>query len=1726
MLQQSNVMEGGPAPGFRMGINHADFKANQPATAESPGKKQETDLLKCQFENKLLIQKLERMQGQINSTKDPNFKRLIPNSKDIDLNFNTKSSYVNILEKRIEVLTEALHAQKKDEALTKYRELEMQLFEEKADAKNLQKKYTKLKFKYHEIFKYKTLFDKTLTITRKMRTLFKAYDETGLINKLALKSLNLHSFDKVLDTNTNPYNETGEDQEDEQDDEVIQIPTGANEGVYKALLDKQNKIIIDMREKMAIKSTLEGRGTSSRMSKTDLVGFENKVNILKEANRNHIKELHENHQKELSALNAAITVLESAKIQFEKKMKEANHEFETRVNELNRRVTEKDLEVKEAQETVVFLKEKTKKLDEKIRKMMKDSQMQASKIMSSQIKMSSVSRDAISRSIMNMANAKSTDLQSPTKVPFEIGVTELKKIEEDLNKYEELGQNFEALKEINNSLDARNKKLEAEEQKLEEKVEGLEAEIRGMKTRVAKFELEENLAKEKIKSLEEELGKQTSIQDGLSQQIVSLKDELRSEQNQINLLRQNFAEKEQEIEMLNKESSEKLESVQRKQNQLNELKKQAEEAQTQMQRVVEENKASIEEINKLHIEVDNLNAKVEEYKDAKKMADALNAENVKLLNQIIAKENTIKETLDEVKSLRSQLVTLEKELKKKKEKFKGKIKEPGSNDGDTKESKADEQVMILNNLVHIKDEEINSLKSLLTATDGEKKVLEETNAALQKRFNLSMEEQQMYASKINEMARLKEVVEELRNGDNDIFKMKSEVSNLKLETKRLQETIAKLNQQIDAKNTEISTATKTVLTHALENSKYVELINELQIQLANLNTDTESLKEKNEDYTQMFEQLQKQIDIKEKEKSDLARRFEEFKNKAAEFMPSDEETHAGGVEVKFFQVEKERLVALLESRDKELASLRSTLKERECQLLKLELQSTNKQSGDDRVEELERVISEKEIQIVEMALFANKKSETIDQLNQQVQELTAQLKAVKIQSEKLEEQMRVQSESILFAEKKYTEELLAFREKHNISHSHRNTIHELIRVYQIADDFENELSYVKNAASDKIEQHPIVVKYKQQINDFKNQTKKNDESISELQKKLDILAADLISVRKEKRETEERVDTRVKDIEKLMVQIGELTETKAQYEKHFQNFKTEIKEANKRIEEKTIELALTEDKRNRFKIEINNLVTDKKLLNDKIDALHESIKEKDRQVEKMRADYQEVEENFINATEEFLQRIDEEKERNVKFEEKLRHTENNVQGSTSTNEQLNITIQKLKEENQKLIGKVNTLNDTVSLYKRTSKFPEEGTEEINKLIEYEKLISKLEAEKAMIQKDQSVFHGQVNELNDRVNAADSENEALRKKIAGLEEEIQALERRIKTMTDENEDYEQMILELRTSANRTSAVRPQTSAEVLVLQEKVKQYEKIVDGFKTRIDELEENQAVQKNNNENNERDEKRRELSEIIKKKKEKVQSLKSTIEAKDEEIRKLKSEITVFQKQTHWWNVQLEDLQNELEDRSKRISELDKKSHNLEELMKAETFASNKFQGLIAMKDLEIGKLKKDLEAIEDLTKNQQRLERDLKLAQQELNQKDLDIESSSKQVRTLQAKLDAQIKKVEIYQQLIQKLQQGNDADAIQVKQEIEVLRHNLQQTVDISHNLEKRLSQVADEKLFISQQMTGQIRQAEFQSTTTKEQLKVAQAEINALKNDNSELQNQINSMKNELEKEGKN
>jgi len=314
MLQQSNAFEGGPAPGFRMGVNHAEWKNKKPATAETQGNSNETDLLKYKIENTLLIQKLERVQNERSSTKDPNVKRTYANLNDIDLNFNTKTNYVNILEKRIEVLTEALRVQKKEEILAKIRESEMELFEEKANLKNLQAKYTKLKFKYHEIFKYKSVFDKTLTVSRKMRSILKAYEDTGVLNKTALRNLNLNSFDRVLDSNNNPYNEDENHEQGEEEEEgVIEIPNGANEGVYKTLIDKQNKIIL-----------------------------------------------------------------------------------------LNRKVMDKELEVKETQETIKILKEKTKKQDERIRKMMKDSQMQASKIMSSQIKASSISRDAISRSIMNM----------------------------------------------------------------------------------------------------------------------------------------------------------------------------------------------------------------------------------------------------------------------------------------------------------------------------------------------------------------------------------------------------------------------------------------------------------------------------------------------------------------------------------------------------------------------------------------------------------------------------------------------------------------------------------------------------------------------------------------------------------------------------------------------------------------------------------------------------------------------------------------------------------------------------------------------------------------------------------------------------------------------------------------------------------------------------------------------------------------------------------------------------------------------------------------------------------------------------------------------------------------------------------------------------------------------------------------------------------------------------
>ena len=115
-----------------------------------------------------------------------------------------------------------------------------------------------------------------------------------------------------------------------------------------------------------------------------------------------------------------------------------------------------------------------------------------------------------------------------------------------------------------------------------------------------------------------------------------------------------------------------------------------------------------------------------------------------------------------------------------------------------------------------------------------------------------------------------------------------------------------------------------------------------------------------------------------------------------------------------------------------------------------------------------------------------------------------------------------------------------------------------------------------------------------------------------------------------------------------MNRIGELNVMQNQFDPQVQNMKSEIKNLERVSEEKDKEVKSANDKCSKLKLEVNSLLIDKKLLTENIDYLNESLKEKDEEIAKIKDEYYEVQENFITAIEEFLQKLDDQKNKNSK----------------------------------------------------------------------------------------------------------------------------------------------------------------------------------------------------------------------------------------------------------------------------------------------------------------------------------------------------------------------------------------------------------------------------------------------------------------------------------------------
>lgn len=333
---------------------------------------QELELVRLRFDNSVLVAKLGKANIR-NVDMDQLLSNKIPNMNDIDLFYNTKSNYLDLLQKNIKEKDDALRVFNYHEAKEENLKTKHQLTDLKTDYKNLAKKYLTQKTENKDLMKIKREYDIVFPRAKIMRKLLKKYYETNKLTLKDLEPLHLEEEDVLLDKHIKvDTSKKAEDanKEEEPDAEELKL---ANNRMKKAIAKLNEEV-----KKLA--KDVDTEKTSSAMRLKEMqVANDADMEKLRAEHAKMMAEIRERHTTELNSMAVKIAKYESGVVEVDPEIENKRKELEKKIQELEKRVQEISREsakqknvIKDKDEESNMLREKIKKIENKMAELTKE----------------------------------------------------------------------------------------------------------------------------------------------------------------------------------------------------------------------------------------------------------------------------------------------------------------------------------------------------------------------------------------------------------------------------------------------------------------------------------------------------------------------------------------------------------------------------------------------------------------------------------------------------------------------------------------------------------------------------------------------------------------------------------------------------------------------------------------------------------------------------------------------------------------------------------------------------------------------------------------------------------------------------------------------------------------------------------------------------------------------------------------------------------------------------------------------------------------------------------------------------------------------------------------------------------------------------------------------------------------------------------------------------------
>lgn len=1290
-------------------------------------KSQDIKIIQLQFDNSIIMKKMEKLKLNIDN-KDYETKRVFQNSKDVSLNYNTKSNYVDLLHKKIKELEEGLRSFNYQEAKLEMTKMNYKYKNLKIDFKELQKRYKKVKFENRDLKKIKVMNEIILPKGMKMRLMLKNFWDSGEeLSMEDLRSLNLDIHDIYLDPKKKKKGGKGKveeedgDLDEENELDIEDMDLDHLKDLFKEKMEHFKNMEKDF-ENLKGNSDSEKKEFNKKLNNLKMEREKEKIKF-KNGLKNAMDDLRNQNLKENFELKEKLMQETQNNLNNESNDK-LKKEFEVEKEKLQKDLEEKEIQLSKNEKEIKFLKDKIKKMENKLKKAVNEKNSTMSKIFQSGLK----GNNKLSKSKTMLNNLKKGKTKVDEKNSVRINKDILNQMEKDLEEMETLQENLEIAEELVNNLTKDVEQMGDEVEHLEKKNNELEKKI-GSNSEERK-NLQKNLMKKNT-----ELGNIEEGKKKLKEETLALIKEKMKRAMEIGILKnknKNMTEKIAELEKMN---SEMENDIQMKIEEINELKNNIDvlmislkesgknfsgsnfssKTTTMTKRIIKKKKKKkrVEENGEIIEEKEGELPNEEEFEEG---VTDLVENNLNLREASQKKNDHIMNIGSKNEELFNEIQILRQNLAESKKREIGII--------EISDSEMKKKMVEINNKFLLNVKEIEHMREEAIFKNEELKDKEFLINRLQNIIEEFEKDKDTALGKLVDMEKNQNILEEIEKIDKNALLIKEENMELKESVRKLKGFNSILEKE------------KIVLSNKYDD--FFLKISEKEKNLKKLLDDNQQLtmdsfynkgaldvnKKKMDLQVVKIEDIKKYLEKIKKENEDLKNEIREIKKN------SNQENEDVDLEMAYKVCLREK--EILEKENYELKKQNNefceTLKENEKLISEKEEELKKileiKENGDLAV--LKRKIFQRDMQIINIIKESNIKTEIIEKFEKEMK-----LKNEELEVGKKDLDIAIKKISIYKKSKKEIDEVksdffMRNRVKYGINiRRNKNEKQELYRLLdEKTEKIEGLRKMLNKEEGDSIDDHPLVKNMKIEILAYKSEIDLKENIIKMNNEKISAYLKIITDFEKNKKIHSAKQDDKNVEITMLKAKYGQSNFVKTDLQKINKELKNENLYLKNDIKELSQNYRTAKQEEYNSKLAEAKLENELKRLKERIEKFKFDLDEKEKELDLTKRENDDLQEELIQNAEDFMKKNQiqgSNKEDLLKNYENLNLDLENLKEDKTKLEILNKKYQeKIDEDKIKYKERLENLNETIEMFKKTNNISSTAFEKFEKDKEIEK----------------------------------------------------------------------------------------------------------------------------------------------------------------------------------------------------------------------------------------------------------------------------------------------------------------------------------------------------------------------------------------------------------------------